>query len=90
MISGSIFGTKVCHVQAEGEAICAVVQALNCPTRVICVRNSESTADPDSYDLWLDPGMQDVAAISELLRPYDARSMWCYPVSTRVNSVIER
>ena len=43
--------------------------------------------DPDAYDLWLDPGMQNVAAISELLKPYDARSMRCYPVSTRVNSV---
>lgn len=27
--------------------------------------------DPDSYDIWLDPGMQDAAAISELLKPYD-------------------
>jgi len=25
--------------------------------------------DPGSYDLWLDPGMQNVAAISELLKP---------------------
>jgi putative SOS response-associated peptidase YedK len=41
----------------------------------------------DSYDLWLDPGMQNVAAISELLKPYDARLMWCYPVSTRINHV---
>lgn len=43
--------------------------------------------DPDSYDLWLDPGMQDVRAISELLKPYDAHSMRCYPVSPRVNHV---
>ncbi|MGA8619261.1 MAG: SOS response-associated peptidase, partial [Candidatus Sulfotelmatobacter sp.] len=33
--------------------------------------------DPDNYDLWLDPGMQNVAAISELLKPYDARLMRC-------------
>jgi len=39
---------------------------------------------PDSYDLWLDPGMQNVAAISELLKPYDAAA---YPVSTRINHV---
>ena len=26
--------------------------------------------DPDSYDLWLDPGMQNVTAILELLKPY--------------------
>ena len=43
--------------------------------------------EPDSYDLWLDPGMQNVAAISELLKPYDARQMRCYPVSTRLNHV---
>jgi putative SOS response-associated peptidase YedK len=43
--------------------------------------------DPDNYDLWLDPGMQDVVAISEVLKPYDARLMGSYPVSTRVNSV---
>jgi putative SOS response-associated peptidase YedK len=42
----------------------------------------------DSYDLWLDPGMKDVAAGSELLRPCDTRLMRCYPVSSRVNSVI--
>jgi putative SOS response-associated peptidase YedK len=42
---------------------------------------------PDSYDLWLDPGMQNVAAISELLKPYDARLMRCYAVSTRINRV---
>src|SRR2546430_2381730 len=28
--------------------------------------------DPDSYDLWLDPGMENVTAISELLKPYNA------------------
>jgi len=28
---------------------------------------------PDGYDLWLDPGMRDVAAASDLLKPYDAR-----------------
>ena len=28
--------------------------------------------DPDGYDLWLDPGMNDVGAVSELLKPYDA------------------
>jgi putative SOS response-associated peptidase YedK len=43
--------------------------------------------DPDSYDLWLDPGMRDVSAASELLRPYDARLTRCYPISTRINSV---
>jgi putative SOS response-associated peptidase YedK len=43
--------------------------------------------DPDSYDIWLDPGMQNIVAISELLKPYDAALMRCYPVSTRINHV---
>jgi putative SOS response-associated peptidase YedK len=43
--------------------------------------------DPDSYDLWLDPAMQNVAAISELLKPYDAASMRSHSVSTRINHV---
>jgi putative SOS response-associated peptidase YedK len=44
--------------------------------------------DPDNYDLWLDPGMRDVSAASELLKPYDPRLMRCYPVSTRINYVV--
>jgi putative SOS response-associated peptidase YedK len=43
--------------------------------------------DPDGYDLWLDPGMRDVSVASELLKPYDARQMCCYPVSIRINHV---
>lgn len=43
--------------------------------------------DPDRYDLWLDPGMNDADVFSELLKPYDARLMRCYPVSTRTNHV---
>lgn len=43
--------------------------------------------DPESYDLWLDPEMQNVVAVSEVLRPYDAALMRCYPVSGRVNHV---
>jgi len=43
--------------------------------------------EPDTYDLWLDPGIRDVAAASDLLKPYDARLMRCFPVSTRINSV---
>jgi putative SOS response-associated peptidase YedK len=44
--------------------------------------------DRESYDLWLDPGMQNVAAISELLKPFDPQLMRCYPVSSRVNHVV--
>ncbi|PYX59369.1 MAG: hypothetical protein DMG76_05735 [Acidobacteria bacterium] len=44
--------------------------------------------DPDGYDVWLDPGMRDATAASELLKPFDARLMCSYPVSRRVNSVV--
>jgi hypothetical protein len=37
--------------------------------------------DPDNYDLWLDPGMNDVPEIARLLRPYNAESMRCYPIT---------
>ena len=43
--------------------------------------------DPSSYDLWLDPAMTNMDAASDLLKPYDARHMRCYPVNPRVNNV---
>jgi putative SOS response-associated peptidase YedK len=43
--------------------------------------------NPDSYDMWLDPGMTNVQVVSELLKPSDASQMRCYPVSTRINHV---
>jgi putative SOS response-associated peptidase YedK len=43
--------------------------------------------DPDGYELWLDPGMTKVEAVSDLLKPSDARLMRCYPISTRINHV---
>jgi putative SOS response-associated peptidase YedK len=43
--------------------------------------------NPDDYGLWLEPGLQNVAAVSELLKPYDARLMRCFPVSNRINHV---
>lgn len=41
----------------------------------------------DCHDLWLDPGMRDVRVASEMLMPYDARLMRCYPISSRINQV---
>jgi putative SOS response-associated peptidase YedK len=40
---------------------------------------------PDNYDLWLDPGFENVASVTELLKPYNGR-MRRYPVSSRVNA----
>jgi putative SOS response-associated peptidase YedK len=39
--------------------------------------------DPDNDDSWLDPRMTNVAAVSEPLKPFDARVMRCYPVRSR-------
>lgn len=46
--------------------------------------------DPLKFRRCLIPadGMQNVAAISELLKPHDVRLMRCYPVSTRINHVV--
>jgi putative SOS response-associated peptidase YedK len=44
--------------------------------------------DTDGYDLWLDPGMTNVEVVSEMLKPFDARLMRSFPVSTRINSVV--
>ena len=44
--------------------------------------------DPDCYDLWLDPGMHDMDAVSDMLKPFDARLMRSYPVSSRINRVV--
>jgi putative SOS response-associated peptidase YedK len=43
--------------------------------------------DRETYDLWLDPGVTNVQVIAELLKPYDARFMKCFAVSSRVNHV---
>ena len=39
----------------------------------------------DTYDLWLDPSVQDPATLQALLLPYDAEKLVAYRVSKRVN-----
>jgi putative SOS response-associated peptidase YedK len=41
----------------------------------------------DDYEMWLDPGLKDVALVSQLLRPFDAGLMRSFAVSNRVNRV---
>jgi putative SOS response-associated peptidase YedK len=43
--------------------------------------------DPEHYDVWLDPGTRNARAAADLLKPFDASRMRCYPVSARVNHV---
>jgi putative SOS response-associated peptidase YedK len=41
----------------------------------------------DDYDVWLDPKMRSLTAVSKLLKPFDGSRMRRYPVSSRVNAV---
>ncbi len=59
----------------------------NSVTRAVHARMPVILDAPD-FDLWLDPGMKNVAEVLQLLRPYDVHPMRCYPVSHRVNNVI--
>jgi putative SOS response-associated peptidase YedK len=43
---------------------------------------------PEDYDLWLDPGMTNAEAASDLLKPYDPQLMRSFPVSNKINSVV--
>jgi putative SOS response-associated peptidase YedK len=70
---------------AEGKAVetrSILTTTPNAPTSAVHDRMLVML-NPEAYDLWLDPGFADVAAVSEVLKPYDARLMRSYPV-TRV------
>jgi putative SOS response-associated peptidase YedK len=43
--------------------------------------------DPDDYDTWLDPAIDDCAKLEKLLVPYKGKGMTARPVSTYVNNV---
>ncbi len=42
--------------------------------------------DPEAYELWLDPAVQEVDVLQTFLRPYPPEEMTAYAVSTRVNN----
>lgn len=42
---------------------------------------------PDTWELWLDPEVTDVDALTSVLGPCPAEVLQCWPVSTAVNSV---
>jgi putative SOS response-associated peptidase YedK len=60
------------------------------PNRVAAVVHDRMPVilEPESYEIWLDPGMGDVGTVWDMLKPYDARRMRCFPVSSRINSVV--
>lgn len=42
--------------------------------------------DPENYDFWLDPDVQEAEPLTGLLQPYPPQVMEAYPVSRHVNS----
>jgi putative SOS response-associated peptidase YedK len=42
--------------------------------------------DPNDYELWLDPDVQEVTRLKPLLRPYAPEQMTYFPVNLRVNN----
>ena len=72
----------------EGEAIesCAI---LTTPANELVARLHDRMPlilDPDDYERWLDPTLQDHRVLAPLLRPFPPEEMVVVPVSPRVNS----
>ncbi len=67
---------------------CAILTTAANPLTAIIHDRMPVILDRDNYDLWLDPGMKNVTAVSELLKPYGAQVMRRYPVNTRINHVV--
>ena len=81
-------GTGVTTARGTTVETCSIVTtAPNAVTSAVHDR-MPVILDPDAYNLWLDPGMRSVGAVSDLLKPYDAQLMRSYPVSSRVNFVV--
>jgi putative SOS response-associated peptidase YedK len=53
----------------------------------ILTTTPNAVTSPDNYDLWLDPGVDNVDALGDFLTPFDAGLMRSYPVSSRINHV---
>jgi len=68
-------------------SFCILTTTPNTVTSVIHDRMPVILPQED-YDLWLDPGMQNAAVAADLLKPFDPKYMRCYPVSNRVNHVL--
>jgi len=72
---------------ASGQTVETCFILTTTPNAVTAAVRMPLILEPDGYELWLDPGMRDVTAAFELLKPLDARLMRCFPASTRINHV---
>jgi putative SOS response-associated peptidase YedK len=89
MADGSVFGLAGLYERWRGDDdtvldTCTIVTTeANALVRPVHDRMPLIVA-PEHYARWLDPGNADVA---DLIVPYPATAMACYPISARVNSV---
>jgi putative SOS response-associated peptidase YedK len=88
MADGSVFGLAGLYERWRGDDdtvldTCTIVTTeANALVRPVHDRMPLIVA-PEHYARWLDPGNADVA---DLIVPYPATAMACYPISARVNS----
>jgi putative SOS response-associated peptidase YedK len=72
----------------DGEAIRTCTIITTEPNKLIAPIHNRMPAiiSPDNRDIWLDPDLQDPAALKPLLAPYPAGEMEAWEVSRAVNS----
>jgi putative SOS response-associated peptidase YedK len=64
---------------------CSILTTTPNPVAAAIHDRMPAILNPEDYDLWLDPGMRDAKTVADLLKPFDARQMDYYPISTRIN-----
>ncbi|MDA0816474.1 MAG: SOS response-associated peptidase [Planctomycetota bacterium] len=73
--------------QGDARETCTILTCdANEPMRVIHDR-MPVVIPPESFEIWLDPAVNDADRLSRLLRPFHSDEMTAYPVSTLVNNV---
>jgi putative SOS response-associated peptidase YedK len=73
----------------EGEPLCtSTILTTNANELVTPIHDRMPIITPaDKYDLWLNPGVSDHAALQDVLIPYPSGEMELFPVTPRMNSV---
>lgn len=73
--------------QGDARETCTILTCdANEPMRVIHDR-MPVVIPPESFEIWLDPAVNDAERLSRLLRPFHSDEMTAYQVSTLVNNV---
>jgi putative SOS response-associated peptidase YedK len=72
----------------EGERICTCTIIVTDANELIAPIHDRMPVilNPDEYDRWLDPGLQEAEALQPLLKPYPSEELELHEVSSKVNS----